>query len=55
MCMVDKDDPVLAWEEYIRNNNNYYKNTLNNICIKRMHYTNSFGTDLYIGLAEGSK
>ena len=52
MCMIDRDDPVLAWEEYI-NNNNYYKNTLNEMGIKNLHYTNSLGTDLYVGLPEG--
>ena len=53
MCMVDRDDPVLAWEEYIKSNN-YYKNTLNEMGIKRMHYTNSLGTDLYVDIPDGN-
>lgn len=47
MCMVDKEDPILAWENYIQKNN-YYKNKLNELKITKMHYTNSLGTDLYV-------
>lgn len=47
MCMVDRDDPVKAWEEYI-SQNNYYKNRLNELEITGMHYRNSLGTDLYV-------
>lgn len=51
MCMIDKDNPVKAWEEYIEKNN-YYKRRLNELKIKSLHYTNSLGTDLTIGLPE---
>lgn len=47
MCMVDKDDPVKAWEEYIAKNN-YYRDRLNELGITGMHYRNSLGTDLYV-------
>lgn len=47
MCMVDKDDPVRAWEDYIKQNN-YYKNKLNELEITGLHYRNSLGTDLYV-------
>lgn len=51
MCMVDKDNPVKAWEEYIEKNN-YYKRRLNDLKIRSLHYTNSLGTDLTIGLPD---
>lgn len=54
MCMVDKKDPLKAWDEFIQKNN-YYKNRLNELEIKKMHYTNSLGTDLEVGLAQGVK
>lgn len=51
MCMVDRDDPIAAWDEYIETNNKY-KEKLNNLNIRKMHYTNSLGTDLYIELPD---
>jgi aminopeptidase len=51
MCMIDKKDPVKAWQEYIEKNN-YYKRKLNDLKIKSLHYTNSFGTDLIVGLSD---
>ena len=53
MCMVDRNDPVAAWDEYIEKNN-YYKNELNNMGISKLHYTNSLGTDLTIEIPEGN-
>lgn len=52
MCMVDKENPTLEWEKYIEKNN-YYKRRLNELEIKTMHYKNSLGTDLTVGLPEG--
>lgn len=51
MCMIDQEDPIQAWEEYIKKNN-YYKNKLNSMDIKSLHYKNSLGTDFTIGLSE---
>ncbi len=51
MCMIDQVYPVQAWEEYIKKNN-YYKNMLNSMGIRSLHYTNSLGTDFTIGLPE---
>ena len=51
MCMIDKKDPVAAWREYI-DGNNYYKNKLNRLGIKTMHFTNSLGTDLTLEIPE---
>ena len=47
MCMVDKDDPIKAWHDYI-DKNNYFKNKLNELEITGMYYKNSLGSDLYI-------
>lgn len=49
MCMIDKEDPIKAWEEYIKMNN-YYKERLNELEITQLHYKNSLGTNLYIGI-----
>lgn len=54
MCMVDREDPVKEWEEYIKKNN-YYKNKLNELEIKKLHYKNSLGTDLTIEIPSGNK
>lgn len=54
MCMVDKEDPIQAWDEYIKENN-YYKESLNNLHITKMHYKNSLGTDLYVEIPENNK
>ena len=48
MCMIDKEDPVKAWAEYIEGNN-YFKNRLNELQIRKMHFQNSLGTDFTIG------
>lgn len=47
MCMIDKENPIKSWEEYIKTNNKY-KDRLNELKTTLLHYTNSLGTDLYI-------
>ena len=54
MCMVDKEDPITAWDKYIENNNEY-KKKLNDLNIRKMHYKNSLGTDLYVELPDKNK
>ena len=54
MCMVDKKDPIAAWNEYIKNNNEY-KEKLNALNIRKMHYKNSLGTDLCVELPDKNK
>lgn len=54
MCMVDKKDPIAAWDEYIENNNKY-KDKLNGLNILKLHYKNSLGTDLHIELPDKNK
>lgn len=53
MCMIDKEDPVKAWAEYIEGNN-YFKNKLNELQIRKMHFQNSLGTDLTLEIPEGN-
>lgn len=53
MCMIDRPDPVAAWKEYI-DGNNYFKNRLNELQVRKMHFKNSLGTDLTIEIPEGN-
>ena len=49
MCMVDTENPLLSWDNHL----NFVDKTvekLNNLKIKKLHYTNSLGTDLYLTL-----
>ena len=47
MCMVTTNDPIKAWEEFIKTSNEY-KEKLNALQITELHYQNSLGTDLYV-------
>lgn len=49
MCMVDQEDPIKAWNDYISLSNEN-KQKLNDLEIRNLHYKNSIGTDLKIGL-----
>jgi len=51
MCMIDKKDPALAWDNFIKNSN-IIKNKLDELKIREMHYRNFLGTDLFVGLPE---
>lgn len=53
MCMIDTPDPVKSWENFI-DENNYYKNKLNSLDIKSLHFKNSLGTDIKIGIPAGN-
>ncbi len=53
MVMADRDDPVKAWQNWI-DKNNYYKEELNKLEITSMHYKNSIGTDLIVGIPKGN-
>ena len=50
--MLDKDDPCLEWDKFI-NRNTEVMNKLNSLKLKKLHYTNSLGTDLEIYLPSG--
>lgn len=53
MCMVDRENPIEAWNEYIKQNN-FYKNELNRLQISKLYYHNSLGTNFSIELPEGN-
>ncbi len=47
ICMVDKEDPIKSWDDYIKQMA-VNSEKLNSLQIKKLHYTNSLGTDLTI-------
>ena len=54
ICLVDKDDPIKEWDNKLSVSSKRC-DVLNSLNIKSLHYTNSLGTDLYIGLSSGTK
>ena len=52
VCRVDTDDPFSAWEEH-RHFFEKRVNILNEMGIDTLHYRNSIGTDLTIGMNDG--
>lgn len=53
-CMIDENDPSAYWNNYIEKTNAKVE-LLNDLEIKRLHYTNSLGTDLYVNLIPNAK
>ena len=51
-CLIDKKDPLKEWDEKISKSKSNVKK-LNDLHLKKLHYTNRLGTDLEIGLDEG--
>lgn len=51
ICLVNEDNPLTAWDNKMRNNKEMC-NKLNKLNIKKLHYTNSLGTDLIIELPD---
>ncbi len=51
-CLIDKDDPLAEWDKKIAKSKSNVKR-LNDLHLQKLHYTNSLGTDLEIGLGEG--
>lgn len=51
MCMIDTLDPIESWNNLF-DKNAYIKKILNSLCISKLHYTNSLGTDLTIELPQ---
>lgn len=51
MCMCDKEDPIKAWEEFLKTSKKRAKK-LDDLHIKCLHYTNSLGTDLKVYLSD---
>jgi len=52
-CLVDRENPLEEWENKKRKNK---KNVdkLNELKLKKLHYTNSLGTDFSVELGEGA-
>ena len=53
ICLIDNDDPIKAWDNKLELNSRRC-DILNKLNIKTLHYTNSLGTDLYVGLSKGT-
>ena len=53
MCMVDTNDPIKSWNDYIKKSVKL-ANKLNELEIKKLHYKNALGTDLEIELPADS-
>ena len=49
ICMVDKENPVKAWDEHLEKTNKVIEK-LNDLTIEKLHYKNSLGTDLVVYL-----
>ena len=54
ICMVNNNNPIDNWNNYIIENRNRVE-ILNNLKIKKLHYKNSLGTDLYVELNNDTK
>lgn len=54
VCLIDKDDPIREWDNKLALNSKRC-DVLNKLNIKTLHYTNSLGTDLYVGLSKDTK
>ena len=51
MCYVDKENPVEEWNKLVSENKERCEE-LNKYKIKKMHYTNGLGTDLFVELSD---
>ena len=51
-CLVDKEDPLKEWD-LKKDNNKKNVNKLNSLNLRKLHYTNSLGTDFTVELGEG--
>lgn len=51
MCNLDKEDPIKEWDRLLKERFKTQEK-LNNLKIKKLHYTNSLGTDLVVELSD---
>lgn len=51
-CLVDKNDPLKEWDKKT-DNNKINVDKLNKLELRKLHYTNSLGTDFTVELGEG--
>ena len=49
ICFLDKRNPINEWTNFLNKQNNLLKK-LNDLKIKKLHFQNSLGTDIYITL-----
>lgn len=49
ICMLDSVDPIKSWDEFLKNQEKIIER-LNSLKIKKLHYSNSLGTDLIVYL-----
>ena len=52
-CLVLEDNPLDAWDKK-KENNKKNVNKLNSLNLKKLHYTNSLGTDFSVELGKGA-
>lgn len=52
MCLVNKPDPIDAWNKKIDNNNNIRVKKINELKIKKLIYKNKLGTNFEIGFTD---
>lgn len=50
ICLINTDSPVKSWDDKVLISSNR-SCKLNELNLKSLHYTNSLGTDLYVGLS----
>lgn len=53
ICLINSENPLLAWDRKLNISCNRC-DVLNKLNIKTLHYINSLGTDLYVGLSRGT-
>ena len=51
-CLIDKDDPLKEWDKKT-SNNKINVDKLNSLKLRKLHYTNSLGTDFTVELGKG--
>ncbi len=51
ICLIDKKDPILAWQEKIKKLNKRAE-YLNNLQISKLYFTNNLGTSIEVGLPQ---
>lgn len=54
ICLINSSDPIKEWDNKLMISLNRC-DVLNKMKLKTLHYTNSLGTDLYVGLSDGAK
>ncbi len=53
ICLINEEDPLEAWDKKLEKSSERSKKLIE-LNIKTLHYTNSLGTNLYIGLSNNT-